>query len=657
MILKKEDLKLMANAIRALSIDAIEKANSGHPGLPLGMADVATVLFSKYLKFDPRKPDWKDRDRFILSAGHGSMLLYAYSYLVGFEDCTIDQIKNFRQLGSKTAGHPEYGLLKSIETTTGPLGQGFANAVGMAIAEKKLNMKFGDKLQNHRTWVFVGDGCLMEGISQESISIAGHLKLKKLTVFFDDNNISIDGPTKLTCSDDQEKRFRASNWNTVSINGHNYDEIDKAIKFSINSDKPTMIACKTIIGFGSPNKSGKETSHGSPLGKDEAAKTKKNLNWPYQPFEVPKEILKKWRWVGERGFKTRSQWEKKLESSKNKNDFFSQFKNIEVKRDKKTGKFLKKIITEKKTEATRKSSQKSLEFFSSKIKNFIGGSADLTGSNLTKTKNSISDGASFNYIYYGVREHLMAAAMNGISVHGGLIPYGGTFLIFSDYCKNSIRLSAMMKRQVIYVLTHDSIGLGEDGPTHQPIEQLPGLRSIPNLLVFRPCDAIETFESWEIALKSHNCRSVLALSRQSLPMIRSSYKKNLTHKGGYFIKKDEKFQITIISSGSEVSLAINVHNLLKEKKIYSNIVSMPCFELFENQNKNYKETVLGNKPRVVIEASSSASWYRYLRKNDLSFCIDRFGESGKGENLFNFFGFESKKIFSKILKRYFCDKS
>ena len=522
--MNNNDLKLMSNSIRALSIDAIERANSGHPGMPLGMADVATVLFSKFLKFDPSDPQWIDRDRFVLSAGHGSMLLYALSYLVGYKDSSIKQIKNFRQLGSKTAGHPEYGLLKCIETTTGPLGQGLGNAVGMAIAENLLNKKYGNII-NHKTYVIAGDGCLMEGISHEAISIAGHMKLKNLIVFFDDNKISIDGSVSLTCSDNQKKRFIASNWNTIEINGHCFKEIEDGIKNANKSDKPTLILCKTTIGFGSPNKSGKEIAHGSPLGSNEAKLTKEKLGWNYKSFEVPNNIKKKWIKVGLDGKKKRLKWELKLSKSKYRKNIKNQFKDKVIHRDNETYSFLNNIIKKNKDEATRKSSQNSLEFFSRKINNFLGGSADLTGSNLTKTKYSNISKKKINYIHYGIREHLMAAAMNGIAVHRGFIPYGGTFLVFSDYCKNSIRLSAMMKKQVIYVLTHDSIGLGEDGPTHQPVEHLIALRSIPNLLVLRPCDAIETFESWEIAINTFSSPSAIILSRQSLPLIRKSKNK------------------------------------------------------------------------------------------------------------------------------------
>ncbi len=646
-MLNVNNLKLMSNAIRALSIDAIERAKSGHPGMPLGMADTATVLFSKFLKFDPSKPDWINRDRFILSAGHGSMLLYAISYLTGYKDCTLNQIKNFRQLGSKTAGHPEFGLLKSIETTTGPLGQGLANAVGMAIAEKLLNNKYG-RMFDHKTWVIAGDGCLMEGISHEAISIAGHLKLNKLIVIFDDNKISIDGPTELTCSDDQKKRFEASNWNVLEINGHNFKSIEKGLKLSTKSKKPTLVICKTLIGFGSPNKSGSESSHGAPLGEDEAILTKKNLNWSYPKFFIPKFIKNKWIKVGKSGERIRKNWEIKNFKSKNFKNLVSQFKNKKISRDHSTLNFLKTLLTSSNNEATRKSSQRCIEFFSGKIKNFLGGSADLTSSNLTKTKYSKIGIENFNYIHYGVREHLMAASMNGIAVHGGFVPYGGTFLVFSDYCKNSIRLSSMMKKQIIYVFTHDSIGLGEDGPTHQPIEHLASLRSIPNLFVLRPCDAIETFEAWEFAIENKNSPSALILSRQNLPIIRKDYKINKLKKGAYFVKKNSKATLSIISTGSEVSLALEVHKSLLKSNIQSNVVSMPSMEIFDNQSLSYQKEILGKKPKIIIEAASSFGWHKYTEKNDLIVAIDRFGESGKGNDLYDFFGFNCKNIVSLI---------
>ena len=649
---EKKKLREMANAIRALSIDAIEKANSGHPGMPLGMADVATVLFKNHMKFDPQDPHWINRDRFVLSAGHGSMLLYALSYLVGYKDCTLNQIKKFRQLGSKTAGHPEFGLLKSIETTTGPLGQGFANSVGMALAEKILNLKFGNVF-DHKTWCIVGDGCLMEGISQESISFAGHHGLNKLIVLFDNNKISIDGSVNLTCSDDQEKRFKASNWNTITINGHDFDEIDNALKKVKNSKKPTLISCKTLIGFGSPNKAGTESCHGSPLGINEVALTKKNLNWPHKSFFIPEKIIKAWKNIGERGHLINKRWQSKFQKSSKNKEILRQMKPKKFIRTNETLVFLNEIVKKSEAEATRKSSQNSLEYISKKVINLLGGSADLTGSNLTKTSSSNSKGKNLNYIHYGVREHLMSAAMNGIAVHGGLIPYGGTFLVFSDYCKNSIRLSAMMKQRVIYVFTHDSIGLGEDGPTHQPIEHLAGLRSIPNLNVFRPCDAIETFESWEIAINSLKTPSVLALSRQNLPQLRKKFKNNLASRGGYLLRKSEKSKLTLIASGSEVSIGLDLHDKLKKNGISSNLVSMPCIEIFEQQKKLYKENVLETRFKVVIEAASSHGWHKFLSSNDLVFGIDEFGESGKGNDLYEHFSLTKEIIYKKIINQFF----
>ena len=646
-------LVLMSNAIRALTIDAIEKANSGHPGMPLGMADVATVLFSKFIKFDPSNPAWVDRDRFVLSAGHGSMLLYAISYLVGYKDCSLTQIKKFRQLGSKTAGHPEYGLLKSIETTTGPLGQGLANGVGMAIAEKTLNAKFGNII-NHKTWVIVGDGCLMEGISQEAISLAGHLNLSKLIVLYDNNKISIDGPTSLTCSDNQKQRFEASNWNTLTVDGHDFNSIEKGISRSLKSNKPTLIICNTKIGFGSPNKSGKESSHGSPLGKTESILTKKELDWHHKDFFIPDKIKKKWRNLGDKGKKKRQNWVEKYAKTKIYKLLLREVSESKIHRNNLTTNFLENIVNQNIQEATRKSSQNVIEFLSENlVKNFIGGSADLTGSNLTKTKFSVAGKKKNNYIHYGVREHLMAGAMNGIAVHGGFIPYGGTFLVFSDYCKNAIRLSAMMKKRVIYILTHDSIGLGEDGPTHQPIEHLAGLRAIPNLLVLRPCDAIETYEAWEIAINSINAPSAIILSRQNLPLLRRKVKINLSSNGGYVLNSNKKASITFIATGSEVSIAKETQELLKKNNIYSNLVSMPSIEIFNNKNKKYVERVLGKQPRIVIEAGSSYSWHKFIREDDMAYTIDSFGESGKGAELFKYYGFNAQKIALQIKKKYF----
>ena len=652
--IKNELLYEMSNIIRTLSIDAIQKANSGHPGLPLGMADVATVLFTNYLKFDAKKPKWPDRDRFILSAGHGSMLLYALSYLTGYKDTTIKQIKDFRKLGSRTAGHPEFGLLDCIETTTGPLGQGIANAVGMAISEKLLNNKFGNSIVNHKTWVLAGDGCLMEGISQEAISLAGHMNLSKLILIFDNNGISIDGKTSLTTSDNHIQRFKASKWNTISINGHDYDEIHKAFTDASNSEKPTLISCKTTIGYGSPNKSGSSTCHGAPLGVDEIIKTKQFLGCENKSFFVPERILSHWRKIGIQNSTKRNQWESRVKKHKNGKNFFKQIKKrSDYKRNSDTSYFLSKIIKEKKSEASRKSSQNSLEFLYNYFPNLLGGSADLTGSNLTKVSNSNTHGKNINYLYYGVREHLMAGAMNGIALHNGFIPYGGTFLIFSDYCKNSIRLSALMKQQVIYVFTHDSIGLGEDGPTHQPVEQLAGLRAIPNLNVLRPCDAIETFECWEISLINKKTPSAIALSRQSLPLIRTKCDSNLSSKGGYVVSEGINPEITIVASGSEVSIAIKVQELLRKKKISSNVVSMPCTEIFDKQQTSYKKKVLSTKNIVVIEAASSFGWHKYINENGFVFGIDSFGESGNAEDLYNHFGLNSDIIYKKIIELYY----
>ena len=645
-------LKNMANAIRCLSIDSIEKANSGHPGMPLGFADVATVLFNYFLKFDPLSPKWINRDRFILSAGHGSMLLYSLSYLLGYRDTPLNQLKKFRMLGSKTAGHPEYGLLDIIETTTGPLGQGLANSVGMALAEQFLNKKFGSKIIDHKTFVVVGDGCLMEGISQEAISLAGHKKLNKLIVLFDNNGISIDGPTSLATSENHIMRFKACGWNADEIDGHNYLQIYNTIKKSLKSQKPSFISCKTKIGFGSPNKEGTEKSHGSPLGAEEAIITKRNLNCNWPKFEVPTEIKKNWRNISIKNKKLRIRWEEKLLDDKNTKHFFNQFKKQNYNRNKKIKNFLGSIVSKKISEASRKSSQNSLNILSSNYKNLLGGSADLTGSNLTNLSNKILNGKNVNYIHYGVREHLMAAAMNGIALHGGFIPYGGTFLIFSDYCKNAIRLSAMMKLHLVYVFTHDSIGLGEDGPTHQPIEQLSNLRSIPNLKVFRPCDAIETFECWEIAL-AKKITSAIVLSRQNIPLVRQKFENNLVAKGAYFIKKYKDSHLTILATGSEVCLANKIHNILYKKKIKCNIVSIPCFEIFDEQSADYKRKILGDKPRVSIEAGSTQSWYKYLDHSDLIIGVDSFGESGKGEQLFDYFGLDEIKISERIISRFF----
>jgi transketolase len=645
----------LANCIRFLSIDAVQKANSGHPGMPMGMADVATVLFKNFLKFNPKNPDWLNRDRFVLSAGHGSMLLYSLLYLTGYRSISINNIKKFRQLNSICAGHPEYHPKTGIETTTGPLGQGISNAVGFAIAEEILKNKFGKDLINHKTYVLAGDGCLMEGISHEAMSLAGHLKLKNLVMLFDNNSISIDGPTNLAVSDNFKKRFEGYNWDYISINGHNEKEIFKALKKVQKAEKPTVISCKTKIGYGSPNKSGKASSHGSPLGLDEIKLVRKALNWKNKPFDIPNKILKDWRKIGQKGEFTEKKWNKIFKRKKIKvnqilkNNFTTALKKEKVN-----------AIKEPKSLATRKCSEMTLSALTKLKNNLIGGSADLAGSNNTKTKNhKIIKPGDFtgNYIHYGVREHAMSGIMNGIALHSNLIPYGGTFLIFSDYCKPSIRLSALMKKRVIYVMTHDSIGLGEDGPTHQPIEQLSGLRAIPNLNVFRPADRIETIECWEHALKSSKTPSILSLTRQNLNPVRSTTSnKNLCSLGAYeVLRTNKKINLTILASGSEVNLAIEVSHKLAKDKIYSKVISMPCMELFDLQLKFYKNKILEEtKFKISIEAGSSDCWKKYVGDNGITFGIDEFGKSAPYKDIYKYFGLESTNIKSttkRLLKK------
>ena len=644
----------LANCIRFLSIDAVQKANSGHPGMPMGMADVATVLFKNFLRFNPKNPDWLNRDRFVLSAGHGSMLLYSLLYLTGYKSISINNIKKFRQLNSICAGHPEYHPKTGIETTTGPLGQGISNAVGFAIAEEILKNKLGKDLINHKTYVLAGDGCLMEGISHEAMSLAGHLKLKNLVMLFDNNSISIDGPTNLAVSDNFKKRFEGYGWDYISINGHNEKEIFKALKKVQKAKKPTVISCKTKIGYGSPNKSGKASSHGSPLGIDEIKLVRKALNWKTKPFDIPNQILNEWRKIGQRGEILEKKWNKALKRKKIK--FNQTLKNnftTVLKKEKENA------IKEPKSLATRKCSEMTLNALTKQKNNLIGGSADLAGSNNTKTKNhKIIKPGDFtgDYIHYGVREHAMSGVMNGIALHSNLIPYGGTFLIFSDYCKPSIRLSALMKKRVIYVMTHDSIGLGEDGPTHQPIEQLSGLRAIPNLNVFRPADRIETIECWEHALKSSKTPSVLSLTRQNLNPVRKTYpNKNLCSLGAYeVLRTNKKINLTILASGSEVNLALEVSHKLAKDKIYSKVISMPCMELFELQSKSYKNKILEEtKFKISIEAGSSDCWKKYVGDNGIAFGIDEFGKSAPYKDIYKYFGLEStniKNITKKLLK-------
>ena len=647
------DFKNLTNAIRFLSIDAVQKANSGHPGLPMGMADVATVLFKYYLRFNPKNPSWINRDRFVLSAGHGSMLLYSLLYLTGYKSISIKDIQNFRQLNSICAGHPEYEKNSGIETTTGPLGQGLSNAVGMAIAEEIMKKKFSSSLINHKTYVVASDGDLMEGISHEAMSLAGHLKLKNLIVLFDNNKISIDGSTELSVSDNYKKRFESYGWSFQEINGHNEKQISKAIKKSLSSKKPSLISCKTIIGYGSPNKAGKASSHGAALGEEEVQLVRKKLNWKFDPFVVPKEILNEWKKIGEKGILLEKKWNS-VYNKKNKKikEEFSRTVNNKLPKDfnKIIEQQKKKFFALKQNIASRQASANCLEEIVKNLPELVGGSADLSGSNNTKTKHSIivkPGNFNGNYIHYGVREHGMAGIMNGMTLHGGVLPYGGTFLIFSDYCKPSIRLSALMGLKVIYIFSHDSIGLGEDGPTHQPIEHLAHLRAIPNLNVFRPADIIETLECWEIALKSSTNPSVIALSRQKIPFVTEILtNKNMSSFGGYELKKtNSNPEITLIASGSEVEIAIDALHKLKEANINSKVVSMPCQELFDKQPKEYREKIIEkNSKKISIEASSVFGWEKYVGSEGSSVGIKSFGKSGPYKEIYEDFNLTSNNV-------------
>ena len=650
----------MANAVRFLSADAVQKANSGHPGMPMGMADVATVLFTQFLKFDPMQPNWPDRDRFILSAGHGSMLLYSVMFLTGYEDITIEEIKNFRQLGSKTAGHPEYGHAAGIETTTGPLGQGLATAVGMALAERSLNSKFGDEIVDHFTYVIAGDGCLMEGISHEAISMAGHLGLGRLIVLWDDNDISIDGPTNKTVKDDQIARFKASGWHVASCDGHNPEAIYTAIKDAKNNNKPSLIACKTVIGLGAPKKEGTAATHGSPLGDEEIAGAREKLGWEYEPFLIPDNILTAWRETGARGIGDRDNWEGRLLGLEH-----SKKQEIDQSFNGKLPSGWKKALNQHKAQcssdkpewATRQSSGAALNILTKEIPELIGGSADLTGSVNTKTDYTdpiTPENYSGRYIHYGVREHAMAAVMNGLALHGGFIPYGGTFLVFVDYMKGAIRLSALMGLRVIYVLTHDSIGLGEDGPTHQAVETLASLRAIPNFNLFRPCDAVETAECWALALENTSTPSGMALSRQGVPTLRKEHTdENLSERGAYILAEADgsERKATILATGSEVSIAMEARHTLQSEGIPTAVVSMPSWELFDAQDEKYREEVLGDNVRVAIEAGIRQGWDKYILSTGGFVGMSSFGASAPAPELYKHFGITSENVVKSIKSR------
>ncbi|WP_343562235.1 transketolase [Kiloniella sp. b19] len=651
--------KDMANAIRFLSMDAVQKANSGHPGMPMGMADVATVLYSRFMKFDPLRPDWHDRDRFVLSAGHGSMLIYSLLHLTGYPDMTMDQIRNFRQLGAITAGHPEYGHAPGIETTTGPLGQGIATSVGMALAEKMLAARFGNDLVDHYTYVIAGDGCLMEGISHEAISMAGHLKLNKLIVLWDDNSITIDGSTDVSVSDDQLKRFEASGWDAVAIDGHDPEAIASAIEAARNSDKPSLIACKTVIGFGAPTKAGTAKTHGAPLGDEEIAGARKDLDWPHEPFTIPENVLAAWRAAGTRGAELAAAWDEVLKSKPA--DQQKLFEN------QMTGKlpdgwkdamqaYKKTLIEETPKWATRVASQKALDVLAEAIPYLAGGSADLTGSNNTKAASQTGvtpTDFTGNYIYYGVREHGMAAAMNGLALHGGFIPYGGTFMVFTDYCRPSIRLSALMNQRVVYVMTHDSIGLGEDGPTHQPVEHLAALRCMPNVAVFRPADALETAECWELALENETGPSVLALTRQGLPYQRKDITVNYSGYGAYILNPSVlDRRVTLLASGSEVEIALEAQKVLEADGIGTAVISVPCWELFKQQPQHYRDEVLDpGTLTVACEAASSFGWHEFIGQHGAFVGMTGFGASAPADQLYKHFNITSDAIVDAVKAR------
>ncbi|MGH6873477.1 MAG: transketolase [Aestuariivirgaceae bacterium] len=650
----------MANAIRALSMDAVEKANSGHPGLPMGFADVATVLVTRFLKFDVSAPRWPDRDRLVLSAGHGSMLLYSLFYLLGYKDMTIDDLKRFRQLHSKTAGHPEYGHALGIETTTGPLGQGIGNAVGMAIAERRLAAEFGNDLVNHRTYVIAGDGCLMEGISQEASTLAGHLKLSKLTLLWDDNNNTIDGKLSLADSTDQLKRFAANGWAVIRVDGHDPDAVARALEAAQHSERPSFIACRTIIGYGAPNKQGTASTHGAPLGAEEVAAARRTLGWEYPPFVVPDEILKPWREAGKRGAGTRAEWEARLKAADaaTRAEFIRrQEGRLPQKLEASLRSYKQDLAKSPPAIATRSASQNALEIINTIMPETMGGSADLTPSNNTKTKDLkpfTADDPAGRYIHYGIREHGMAAAMNGMALHRGVIPYGGSFLVFTDYCRPALRLSCLMQQRVIYVMTHDSIGLGEDGPTHQPVEHLAALRAIPRLLVMRPCDAVETAECWELALNSTDAPTVLALTRQKLKPVRLKFEaKNLCARGAYEVAAaSKKSRAVIFATGSEVGIALEAKTLLEGMKVSTRVVSVPCTELFWNQPQAYRDKILGEEEvRIGIEAAVRQGWDAFIGTDGIFIGMSGFGASAPYEDLYREFNITPEAVAKAVKKQ------
>ena len=645
--------RLMANAIRALSMDAVQAANSGHPGMPMGMADAATILFTEYLKFDPQDPKWHDRDRFVLSAGHGSMLIYSLLYLTGYAGPTLEDIRNFRQLGSVCAGHPENFLVPGIEATTGPLGQGFAMAVGMAVAERHLNAQFGDDLVDHHTWVIAGDGCLMEGINHEAVGLAGHLQLGRLNVLWDNNKITIDGSTDLSTSEDIPGRYRASGWHVVSCDGHDFDSIRRAVDEAVADPRPSLIDCRTIIGWGAPNKQGTSATHGSALGTDEVAAARKHLVWDSEPFDLPEPIFNAWREAGARHVRTHEQWRAKLAAHPERDEFVRRMEG-RLPDAFSLDAYLGDLIASPQKVATRKASELALEAINDLLPETIGGSADLTGSNNTKTKSQktlIKEDYSGRYLYYGIREFGMAAAMNGMALHGGVIPYGGTFLVFSDYCRPAIRLSALQNARVVYVMTHDSIGLGEDGPTHQPVEHVMSLRMIPNLDVYRPADAVETAECWELALKKQDGPSLLCLTRQNLPQVRTERSDNLTARGAYRLRAATAARrVVILATGSEVETALRTAETLEGQVIGTDVVSMPCWTLFDAQDDAYRADLLpDNVLRVSIEAGTTLGWERYTGTQGLRIGLDRFGASAPAEDLFKRFGFTAEAIAPQIV--------